>query len=109
MSGGVANRTWLGGNPYPLAGLTLRVRAAEERGARLERLLEEVEEVDELEVCFSEGSASSRRLDSLVEVGSVERSGDVSVGGDEKGWRFRIGVRIARVRMARSVMIRRVK
>lgn len=34
INGGVAKRTWEAGNPYPFAGLTDRVLAAEDLGAR---------------------------------------------------------------------------
>ncbi len=49
IRGGVSKRTWLLGNPYPFAGLTLLVLAALERGARFCLLLEEVDEVEEFD------------------------------------------------------------
>jgi len=79
MRGGVANVTWLGGNPYPLVGLTLLVLAAEERGARFERLLEVVDDVDEFEERYPSSSTSSRRLKSLLDVGSIDDSMSIPV------------------------------
>ncbi len=64
MRGGAAKLTLLAGSPYPFAGLTLRVRAAEERGARFMRFLEEEEELEEC------GLVSVVRLRSLFVVGN---------------------------------------
>jgi len=107
IRGGVANLTWLEGKPYPLAGLTLLVLAAEERGARLERLLEVVDDVDEFEERYPSGSTTSRRLRSLLDVGSIDSSMSIPVGSEEKGSRPRIGVRIARMTRAMADIARK--
>lgn len=100
------NRTWLTGSPYPFAGLALLVLAAEERGARLCALLEEVD-VEELEGQCS--SSSSLRFTSCFVVGRRENAISVGWGESEKGIRWRKGVRIARVMRIRRVRTRRVR
>ena len=81
ISGGVAYRTCEAGSPYPFAGLTLLVRAAEERGARFgfgaAALLEDVDEVDEFEYLGASFWSSSRRLRSCTVVGRRPRSSEV--------------------------------
>lgn len=108
IRGGVAKRTWLAGRPYPFAGLTLRVRAAEERGARPPVALECVDEVEELDVeerCWAISVDEGERLRSCLVVGrrGISSSPWEAGDGDEKGVRWRIGVRIELIMSARRV------
>jgi len=67
-----------------------------------------VEEVEEFEERHSSCPVSSRRFKSLLDVGKKDSSVSISVGEEEKGSRLRIGVRIARVTRARSVIAKKM-
>src|SRR5271156_4313056 len=88
----------------------LRVRAAEERGARAGSLLEDVDEVEELEEWCSGGEASRSawRLRSCFEVGKRDAPLLKSLGVDEKGVTLKMGARIAREMRDSRGMARRM-
>ena len=67
-----------------------------------------MEEVEEFEERLSSCPVPSRRFTSLLDVGKKDSSVSISVGEEEKGSRLRIGVRIARVTRARSVIAKKM-
>jgi len=84
------------------------VRAAEDRGARPERPLEDVYEVEEFEKGCSVDGSSRRFVVPLVESGRRGNSLSSKEDGEVRGERPRMGVRIARMIKDRRVKARRM-